>query len=326
MLTGLGVGAVAAGTGAFGASGAGAATGGSQDGDLGSAETGVAPPVRSAGVTAKTKMLNTLDWVAINATAYTYVPPGGLTPAATDFFNCAVDLEPGSTILSVSVYLNPGGSTRNVTLGRYDGATPTFANVKSATSTAGSAIETVTIADINHVVLGAPWAYRIGNLSLGTTATLYGGSISYLPPVEAVDPAQPQFFPITPVRVYDSRWTPAPTGVTVGSLASGASRVIAVANGRALSGGAITAADVVPAGATAVTYNLTAVSAAATGGFLAITPGDATSFAASAINWSGAGAIANGGVVPVDGTRQVKVWAGGGGTADVLVDITGYYL
>jgi len=40
----------------------------------------------------------------------------------------------------------------------------------------------------------------------------------------------------------------------------------------------------------------------------------------------GAGAIANGDVVTLDASRQVKVWAGGGGSADFIIDITGYYL
>jgi len=89
--------------------------------------------------------------------------------------------------------------------------------------------------------------------------------------------APPSFHPVTPARVYDSRWSPAPGGVTVP-------------------------------------------------GFFAITPGNAESFSASAITWSTPGPIANGEGVHLDSSRQVKVWAGGSGGADFIVDITGYHV
>ena len=88
---------------------------------------------------------------------------------------------------------------------------------------------------------------------------------------------------------------------------------------------AVTDADAVPVGATAVTYNLTV--AGATGpNFVAITPGDATGFTTSAINTTGTGSIANAGTVAVDGSRRVKLWGGDNtGSVHTIVDITGYY-
>ena len=51
---------------------------------------------------------------------------------------------------------------------------------------------------------------------------------------------------------------------------------------------------------------------------------NADSFAASAINLNGT-PLANGGTVQIAGDRTVKVWVGGGGTTQVIVDVTGYY-
>jgi hypothetical protein len=132
------------------------------------------------------------------------------------------------------------------------------------------------------------------------------------------------FHPISPVRAYDSRI--AAYGATAGTFAPNANKVISIADAHDLTTGAVVTADVVPANATAITYNL--VAAGATGpNFLAITPGDAAAFGASAINMGGATlALANGGTVAIAADRTVKVWLGGGpGSSDVVLDVTGYY-
>lgn len=131
------------------------------------------------------------------------------------------------------------------------------------------------------------------------------------------------FTPINPVRVFDSRNAAFPTP---GTFTPGSSRVINVKDGRNQATGALTVADAVPAGATAVTFNVTAT--ATTGGnFLAVAPGDAASTDVSTVNWSTADAsIANASVVKLDGSRQVKIFAGPGGSFEAIIDITGYYL
>jgi hypothetical protein len=130
------------------------------------------------------------------------------------------------------------------------------------------------------------------------------------------------FHAISPSRVYDSR-SAAPSP---GALASGANRLVSVADKRDLGTGAVTVANVVPAGATAISVNLTVANTVNTG-FLAVNEGGNTVVAASAINWSSSGqAIANGIIVPVNATRQVTVIAGGGGTTDFILDVSGYYL
>ena len=125
---------------------------------------------------------------------------------------------------------------------------------------------------------------------------------------------------IEPARAYDSRRpTPLP-----GVLGAGTNRVVSVKDGRDLATGAVNAADIVPAGATAIAYNVTVTNSDANG-FLAVTPGDAAGFGAASVNWSSPGTtVGNAGIVKLDGNRQIKVFAGG--TADFIIDITGYYL
>lgn len=128
--------------------------------------------------------------------------------------------------------------------------------------------------------------------------------------------------PIEPVRAYDSR-SPQPS---LGALDGGDQRVVSVKDGRHLVTGAVTVADAVALGATAIAYNVT-VTGTSGPGFLAIAPGDASAFSASAINWSGDGVtVANAGIVKLDANRQVKVFAGGAGSADFIIDVTGFYL
>lgn len=129
------------------------------------------------------------------------------------------------------------------------------------------------------------------------------------------------FNPITPYRAFDSRRAaPAP-----GVLAAGTERVVSVADSRDGTTGAVVLANAIPAEATAVTFNLTVVNTVSRG-FLAVAEGDAASTTASTINWSAAGqVVANGSTVKLDTDRQIKVFNSSGGSADFIIDITGYY-
>jgi hypothetical protein len=132
------------------------------------------------------------------------------------------------------------------------------------------------------------------------------------------------FHAVTPGRVYDSRSNlPTP-----GTLAAPASRTVSVKDRRDLASGAVVQADFVPAGATAITANVT-VAATVGAGFLAVNPGGVTTVGASTINWSAAGQIlANGVTLTLGGDRQLNVIAGGSGGASTqfVIDVTGYYL
>jgi hypothetical protein len=129
--------------------------------------------------------------------------------------------------------------------------------------------------------------------------------------------------PVEPTRVYDSR-RPLPGG---GTLASGATRTVSVADGRDLSTGAVTVADLVPKGATAIAFNLT-ITGTVGRGFLSVAPGSSTALGASTINWSESGQnLANGSVVKLDDSRQVKVYSGGpSGSTHFILDVAGYYI
>lgn len=132
------------------------------------------------------------------------------------------------------------------------------------------------------------------------------------------------FVPITPVRVYDSRWSGVP-GVTTGTLVSGDKRPVSVAAARS-NVGAVLDANAIPAGATALTVNLT-ITATQGSGNLALVPGGVLTSATSSINWTSPGqALANGLTVPIRASdRTVNLLCNGTATQAVL-DVTGYFL
>ena len=125
-------------------------------------------------------------------------------------------------------------------------------------------------------------------------------------------------------RVYDSRlpMAPAASGVLLG----GQSRLIPCRDRRDPATGAVDAADLVPAGATAIAFNLT-VTATGNRGFCSLEPGTATASGGSTINWGASGqVVANASVVRLDTERQVKVFcAGSGASTHVVLDVVGYY-
>ena len=131
----------------------------------------------------------------------------------------------------------------------------------------------------------------------------------------------PQFVAIDPIRAYDSRKT---AYATNGVMAPNSSRVISVADAHD-NEGVVTTPNVVPIGATAVAFNITATGANG-GNFFSVNPGDAASFTASTVNFAAGLDIANASVVKLDSSRQIKVFCGADvGSANVIVDIVGYY-
>ena len=132
----------------------------------------------------------------------------------------------------------------------------------------------------------------------------------------------PSFTPLSPIRVYDSRNAAFPES---GTFAAGSSKVISIKDGRDGATGAITAANAVPVGATAVAFNVTATATTARS-FLSVVPGDVASSSVSTLNWSASGiSIANAGIVGVDGDREINVIAGPGGSFEAIIDIAGYF-
>ena len=121
---------------------------------------------------------------------------------------------------------------------------------------------------------------------------------------------------ITPKRVYDSRPTEAPVLIAPKTPLSGATRTIDCTLNT--SG--------VPANAAGLLLNVTAVTISASG-FLAVTPGGAGFTGTSTLNWASAGiAIANSVTVAAGAGAKLDLTTGGGGNADVIVDVFGFYL
>ncbi len=136
------------------------------------------------------------------------------------------------------------------------------------------------------------------------------------------------FHPLPTARVYDSRWNNILPNVTKGSMVVGnASRLVYCDDQRALDTGLVTQADVVPAGATAIAYNLTLTQASGQG-FLAVEPGGASTYGGSAINWTAnVSSVANASVAKLDSQRRISVFIGGqpGALTHFIVDVVGYY-
>lgn len=159
--------------------------------------------------------------------------------------------------------------------------------------------------------------------SASTNHVLCGVVVQYQVAKSSADPGT-VYHPLDPFRAFDSRL--ASFGALSGRLTPNATKVIDITDGYDSNGVAIPAqADLVPANATAITYNVTV--AGQTGpNFVAVTPGDAASFTASAINYTGAGSIANGASVTLAPDQTIKVWGGDNtGSAHVIIDVTGFH-
>ena len=137
------------------------------------------------------------------------------------------------------------------------------------------------------------------------------------------------FVPVTPVRVLDTR-----SDLGLVEVTDGVAGTLKVTGSipTATSSGVVNAV-VVPAGATAVVLNVTAVNPTA-GGYVSLRPGDATGPpTVSTLNVTAGGTFPNGATitVPTTGTYagQIKVWYEAEGTTvgstELLIDIAGYY-
>jgi hypothetical protein len=168
---------------------------------------------------------------------------------------------------------------------------------------------------------------QVGTLTpLAAQVTTLSGRVDALTTQVGSTPHPASFVLVTPTRVYDSRLASQPPGNTGGRISAGTNRIVSVAGGIDIVTGAVTTPDLVPAGATGIVCNLT-IAGADGGGYLALTPGDAMELTASTINWSpGTSDLANGTTVKLDAQRRVKIFAGGGGSVDLIIDVAGYYV
>ncbi len=129
------------------------------------------------------------------------------------------------------------------------------------------------------------------------------------------------YVPLTPTRVFDSRRSTPDNGRI---LTSAEPRVIGVGFVRDLDTGA-PIRRLLPDGTRAIAANVTITDTSSARGFVALTPGDAADYQASAINWSSAGAtIANGLILTTDALLRLKAFVRGGDT-HLIIDISGYF-
>ena len=138
------------------------------------------------------------------------------------------------------------------------------------------------------------------------------------------------FVPVAPVRVLDTRSDLGLVEVTDG--VAGTLKVTGSIPTATSSGGVVNAV-VVPAGATAVVLNVTAVNPTS-GGYVSLRPGDATGApTVSTLNVTAGGTFPNGATItiPTTGTYagQIQVWYEAEyttvGSTELLIDIAGYY-
>jgi hypothetical protein len=164
---------------------------------------------------------------------------------------------------------------------------------------------------------------------LGTAAAGAAvGSVALSQTASADEHTPLEFIAITPTRVYDSRLDMGDT--EDGRISTGDRRLVPVRDGRHAFTGAITTTNLVPAGARAISYNVTVVDTqAAIDGYLYVAPSTANEVFASTINWPRdlLGSLANGTQVLLGDDRELRVFCGGSGASThFIIDINGYYM
>lgn len=232
------------------------------------------------------------------------------------FAQMDLDLPAGAKLVQVDVYGRAGvfpGQAFTVDWRTGDGSA-------SGTHLGGTGF----YGDVTQTTMTAPLAARpvvgvghqvVVNCS-GATGRSAGNAVGAVV-VQYVDP-RPTYRTITPIRVYDSRW---PGGL--GEFHAPDFRYLGARDAHDLTTGATTQVAAVPEFAKAVSFNLTAVATSPLG-YLAVTP-SGSGYDASAINWSRLGeTVANSGAVALDPSGNLFVWAGGG-SAQFIMDVTGYY-
>jgi hypothetical protein len=232
----------------------------------------------------------------------------------------------GSKITGVEFVVAGSPQGGSVRFNRYAPETPNDARTVYVASPSGTGISVYASPALSETFDGSE-TFEVYYSSTDTTSWCKGIRVRYLPPAVPVPaPALPAFtglVTVTPARAYDSRKNMTPDAI--GPMSFGAARTVSVANSRDVASGAAVA-ELVPTNATAIAYTLTATNTSGAG-FLTVNPGGNNTVTASTINWSTDGdSIANTGVVKLGGSRQVTVIQGGGGSADFIIDIVGYYV
>jgi hypothetical protein len=161
---------------------------------------------------------------------------------------------------------------------------------------------------------------RWAAIGAAVAVTLGGGGLAW---VDATSGPASSFVPVSPVRVLDTR-----TGLGLtGPFSSPTGRNLQLTGSIPTSAGT---QQVVPAGATAVVLNVTAV-IPQTDGFISVRPaGQAGPPQTSSLNFAAGDVIPNAVTVSMSAGGAVEItydaFGRPGPTTDVLADITGYYI
>jgi hypothetical protein len=281
----------------------------------------VVAPTLVPGASVKTIGFGVLPFGPASATVIVGNPSGSIwdfyDSSAGGELDVPLGLPAGATVWQIDVYGYASGATTQAwTLWNEH---PADGNVydTSGTATTGSGPGMVqgTMSFPSGLTLAVDHDWIVGIAATTASSAVLGAIVQYtLPTVSLV--------PITPVRVFDSRYAR-----FSGPIRNGAPRTINVKDAINPLTGAVSATNAIPQGAKAISYNLTVTSTVG-GGFIDLLPGASTTVTGSSINWTASGVtIANGGIVAL-GTganeRQVTLVLTGV-SAQVIVDITGYY-
>jgi hypothetical protein len=272
-------------------------------------------PTVLAGATVKSLPLAAFIDVGTNANTpawLNFVGASGAYSNSPFALVAPLDLPVGATLKQLDCYgarSTLGAQTWNLNDQNLVTGAASVAGAATSISTTGviqTTMTLTTVAAVGHAYMVSIFPTAADNLCNGVV-------YQYLPPTRG-------YVAVTPYRAYDSRW-----GGGLGRMLAGTNRRLNTDQSHDAVGATLLT-NLVPLGATAVTFNLTLADTAGSG-FLAVVPGDATGFSASTINWFTDGQIlANASSVGIDSLRTIKVFSGGGGSTDFLIDITGYYI
>ena len=248
-----------------------------------------------------------------------------------------VHLPHGASVTDLFGHIYDNDATRNASLSlRRVAVDGSSATTMATVPTAGNSTSVQIVGDAsidNDVVDNLAFSYYVTVCVGSSNLRLYAASVrircafgAHSVRIRLPSDSGSAFFPLTGYRAYDSRLEMAP--VPDGRLGAGPGRVIPVKDGRNVGTGLVDLPDAIPADATAVAFTVTVVSTTSSG-FLFVGPGDATAITASSINWDSttSGALANSGIVQLDSSSQIRVFAGGSPTANThfIIDVSGYY-
>jgi hypothetical protein len=240
--------------------------------------------------------------ISVTATDATGCPPDTKAYTLTIAPACP---PPPPLVMTAPSIVGAGSPNRIASVASIGGATYLW-SITNGTITAGQGTNQITF------TAGTAGTLLTLNVSLTLGACPYGGgfaNVEVAPAGSAV-----QFYTVTPCRIIDTRGASGPAGGPA-LVAGGPDRAFTLAG-----------ACGIPAGASAVSANVTAVGPAAPG-YLAIYRGDGVLPATSTINFGVGKTRANNATVQLalDGTGGVKVHNESTAGVDLVVDVNGYF-